>query len=99
ALARPSCHHEHEVALAPVWPRSDSDLWFCPTRPSVQEGLQRESPMRDPHVVALTYGLITDATTTYKDPPPVSFPTTLARFELKDGVITVTMNEHFASAA
>jgi hypothetical protein len=55
--------------------------------------------MRDPHVVTLTYGLVTDATTTYKDPPPVSFQTTLAHFELKDGVLTVTMNEHFASAA
>lgn len=55
--------------------------------------------MRDPHVVDLTYTLITDPGISYMAPSPVDFQTPVARFRLCDGVLTVTMNEHFASVA
>ena len=55
--------------------------------------------MRDPHVVDLTYSLVTDPTISYIAPPPVDFQTPVARFRLSDGVLTITMNEHFALVA
>jgi hypothetical protein len=55
--------------------------------------------MRDPHVVNLTYSLITDTTVTYLNPPAREFDTPIAHFELRDGTLTVSMKLHYPTAA
>lgn len=53
--------------------------------------------MRDPHVLSLTYKLKTTDLVSYVDPPAVRRERGPFSIELKDGILTVRMNDHFAT--
>jgi hypothetical protein len=53
--------------------------------------------MRDPHVDRLHYEIGSGANISYRDPPPVSFATSLGQFDLRDGKVTFEPAEHFAT--
>jgi hypothetical protein len=53
--------------------------------------------MNDPHVNSLTYVLITEASLSFDNPPPIEMEFPSFNICLKDGILTVTMIEHFSS--
>jgi hypothetical protein len=53
--------------------------------------------MRDPHVVSLRYRLELGKNVEFDNPQPVEGETDAFRFRLENGVLTVQMNDHFAS--
>ena len=53
--------------------------------------------MRDPHVVALRYRLVTGNRVKFENPPPVEQETERFRMRLADGIVTFEMKEHFSS--
>lgn len=55
--------------------------------------------MNDPHVESLQYHIETDGSCSYESPPPVEYEKDGFRARLEEGVLTVTMKEHHASAA
>lgn len=54
--------------------------------------------MRDPHVESLTYRLQPGETSQYVDPPRVEGATEEFSYVLEDGVLTLQMKKHYASA-
>jgi hypothetical protein len=54
--------------------------------------------MNDPHVESLLYRLDTDPTLVFQNPPPLDYETPDFRLRLEDGLLTVTMKGHYASA-
>ena len=56
--------------------------------------------MRDPHVVALHYRVVTPSGFfAFKDPPPLEAERGTFRFQLKDGALRVEMKDHHATEA
>lgn len=53
--------------------------------------------MNDPHVNALTYVLVTEASLSFDNPPPIEIEFPSFSICLQDGILTVTMLEHFSS--
>ena len=53
--------------------------------------------MRDPHVVALRYRVITDEAVAFDNPPPVERETEAFRMRLADGIVTLEMKDHHSS--
>jgi hypothetical protein len=53
--------------------------------------------MRDPHVVALSYRLETDASLIFTDPPPLDHDTDEFTLHLANSVLTCPMKAHYAS--
>jgi len=53
--------------------------------------------MRDPHVVALHYRLVTGETLAFKNAPPVERATEAFRLRLADDRLAVEMKEHYAT--
>jgi hypothetical protein len=60
-------------------------------------GTNFRRPMRDPHVHALTYGLMTLEAVMFENPPPVEWETEAFHLRLEDGSARVEMIEHFAT--
>jgi hypothetical protein len=54
--------------------------------------------MRDPHVVSLRYRLEPSKNVTFDNPQPVQSEPDECRLRLENGVLTLEMKEHFASA-
>jgi hypothetical protein len=53
--------------------------------------------MNDPHVESLVYGVDAPADNiSYGDPAPVEFRNSIGDFRMDDGLLTVTMADHFA---
>ena len=61
-------------------------------------GWRTIAAIRDPHVVALYYRMLTDESVSFTDPPPVEWETDAFRARLQDGVARFELIEHYPSA-
>jgi hypothetical protein len=59
-------------------------------------GHSEETEVRDTHVQSMHFSVGSGEGISYRDPEPVSFVNDLGAFDLADGKLTITPNEHFS---